>query len=118
MKKIIKDSVIILIINVIIATILYSISSFKIGNRADIIEFMSIVYFFILLFFIFIILYIILRYIFYLDDKVIYLVTNVLIFTLILFNHCQNWRNPYLIICTPVYFITQYLFFVNAKKKQ
>ena len=117
MKKKIKYSVLILIINIILTTLFYSISPFKIGNRADIIEFMGIAFFFFLLFLISIISYIILHYIFYQDDKAIFIVTNLLIIILILFNHSENWRNPYLLLCTPVYFIMQYTSVVLNRKK-
>lgn len=116
MKKKIKHLVIMLIINMILTTIFYSVSSFKIGNRADIIEFMGIAFFFFLLFLISVISYIILHYIFHLNGKQIFIITNILIIILILFNHCENWRNPYLLICTPVYLIMQFFLVVLNRK--
>lgn len=107
MLKILKYLLILFIANIILATFIYSMSSLKSGNRADIIEFIGIVSFFSILLILNIIMYSILHYVFNLENKIILIVTNLFVLFLILNNHTENWKNPYLLICTPVYFVLE-----------
>ncbi|MBE0393084.1 hypothetical protein BJQ96_02946 [Flavobacterium sp. PL0002] len=117
MKSILKYNILMLLAGIILSTIIYSLSPFKIGNRADIIEFMGIIFFFSTLSLINIIGYLLLHYIFKIDIKIIFKVTNILILLLILFNHSREWKNTYLLICTPIYFLLQFLIFLYYKKR-
>lgn len=118
MKKKLNHSILIFLFGIILSTIIYSISSFETGNQADIIEFIVRIYFFGIIFLISIISYIILHYAFNFNDKVIFATTNILILFLILCNHGAEWKNPYLLIYTPVYFTIQcfLVLFSNRKK--
>ena len=116
MKKTLKYSILMFLIGTILSTIIYSISPFKIGNRADIIEFIGIVIFFSTCSFIHIIVYMLLHYIFKLDILMILKITNVSILLLIFFNHCREWKNPNLLICAPIYFLIQYFIILKEQK--
>ncbi|OXA96088.1 hypothetical protein B0A66_00465 [Flavobacterium hercynium] len=61
-------------------------------------------------------MYSILYYVFNFEDKIVVIIINMLVLFLILNNHTENWKNPYLLICTPVYFVLQFISFIIYKK--
>jgi hypothetical protein len=118
MKKILKHSILTFLFGTILSTIIYSISLFKIGNQADIIEFIVRVYFFGIIFLISNVSYALLHYAFNFNDNMIFATTNILIFILILCNHGAEWKNPYLLIYTPVYLTIQCFLVLFSNRKQ
>jgi hypothetical protein len=117
MLKILKYLFVMFIANIILSTLIYSLSPLKIGNRADIITFMVIVYFFTILFLVNIIMYVVLHYVCCIANRIILILINLLVLFLILNEHAVEWKNPYLLICTPVYFVLQFFFVLLYNRK-
>ena len=114
MKYSFLSSLLIMILGIIISSLIYSLSPFKIGNRADIIEFQTRLYYFFLLFIISNFLLILLKYVFKIQEIYILIVTNVSVFLLTI-AVANDWKSTAVLIYFPVFFLLSILVLMIAK---
>lgn len=105
-----------LILGIVISSMIYAESGFRIGNKADIIETEVRIYFFFILFLIVNISYIIMHYLFKLNDKYVFILTNTIIFVFVV-TTTKSWKEPQIVIYYPVFvFLTIVLFLLKNFK--